>query len=490
MNYTKNCILPWSYMLIHAGGLMQTCPCASDVEIGDFLLDYMEKREENPDIFNNESLQMVRKGLLTGNLRKMCRNCAFKSSELITTDALKQKVIRLLEGHDKQYHYSSKDDLTKRYAYDSIGIGFSNRCNLRCLYCNQSTCADTNPFYKAEFPYEYARQTLEYVVSKGVRTIIPSVEGEITIYKHWYEIYSEFHKNHPDIKLAITTNLNREYNDDEIELLARHTILDVSCDSLDPQLYSQIRINGNLELLLKNLEKIKHKKKSLQIEDTVITIHIVVCNLTWESLEQVSEFAFSNGYGLNIGNYEERANARGYREKILKPLCQMPEEVQKKASEVLNRIKARAAELGLDESRFVCHGDIIGRLNKQMAKNWHRFIPVENVCYEQFYNQDPQGTESLHLDIVYDDNNIAYTGIRVTDESKIILNNLKGIRRITVREVIVYKKGKVSPKYNQSVEIGYRKVIDIENGRLEYLPAALSEEQESVLVTLEPMDMH
>ncbi len=487
MNYTKNCLLPWSYMLIHAGGLMQTCPCASDIEIGDFLLDYIEKRDENPDIFNRESLQMVRKGLLTGNLRKMCRDCAYNTAELITTDELKQKVIQLLQSVRKDYQYQEGDDLTKQYAYTTIGVGFSNRCNLRCLYCNQSVCADTNPFYKAEFPYEYARIALEYFVNRGVKGIIPSVEGEITIYPHWYELYSEFHRNHPEISLAITTNLNREYSDEEIELLARHNILDVSCDSLDPEVYSKIRVNGRLDLLLKNLTKIKAKKEELHIQNTVITIHIVVCNLSWESLEEVSEYAFENGFGLNIGNYEERANARGYREHLLCPISQMSGEVQEKVSKILNRIRKRAEELGLDERHFVCHGDIIERLNKQVDRNYHRFEPVENICYQQFYKENPKGSEVSFLDIVYDDNNIAYTGIHFREKTPVVLNGLANIKRVVVREVLVYKEGKHSPKFDQRTAPGYRRVVTIEDGTLEVIPQGFTEDIDSILVTIEPL---
>lgn len=487
MNYTKNCLLPWWYMLIHAGGLMQTCPCASDIEIGDFILDYIEKKEEEPDIFNSESLQSVRKGLLTGNLRKMCRNCAFNSMELITTEELRQKVVALLEERRSDYHYQEGEDLTKQYAYKTIGIGFTNRCNLRCLYCNQSTCADTNPYYKAEFPYEYAEAALEYLAGKGIDTIIPSVEGEITIYRHWYEIYSRFHAKHPDIIMAITTNLNREYSEEEIELLARHKRLDISCDSLDPEIYSRVRAGGRLDLLLKNLDRIKAKQEELKLRDHIITIHIVVCNLTWESLEEVSEWAFANGFGLNIGNYEERANAKGYQEHILCPVSRLPEETQKKVAAVLNRIKEKAEKLKLGKRKFVCHGNIIQRLNRQIAHQYNRFEPVENVCYQQFYRDYPNGLEDMHLDIVYDDNNTAYTGIRLRNREAVVLKGLDGIERAVVREVAVYKEGKASPKFDRKIAPGYRRVVPVDQDRIEIKIQNGGEDIDSVLLTVEPM---
>ena len=480
---TKNCILPWSYMLIHAGGLMQTCPCASDVEIGDFIIDFFECGEKE-NILNRQSLQMVREGILSCDLRPMCRNCAFADPKLITTDELKERLIKHLEEHNVNYKYVPGDDLRKVYAYDTVGLSLSNRCNLRCIYCNQSTCADSNPFYRAEYPIEYAKETLEFFINRGVRTIITSVEGEVTIYPHWYEVYSELLEKHPEVNLSLTTNLNREYSEQEIELLARHRRLDISCDSLDENIYRTLRVNGRLELLLKNVEKIK--KKILELKTGCeITIHVVVCNLSWKTIDKVSEYAFVNGFGLNIGNYEERPNALGFREGILKPVSALPYNIQVEVSEKLTNIKEKAEKEGLiEKGLFVCHGDIISRISKNVEKKYHRFAPgiLKNPVYEKYAEADPLGSEECHLDIIYDDYNLAYLGILFSKPQMFYLDGLSEIKRVIVRQVIVYKQGYCSPKYDQTVVPKYRRIIGIHDGVFQEKIEFADESVEKVLL--------
>jgi len=484
--HTRNCILPWKYMLIHAGGLMQTCPCASDVEIGDFIIDYFEDNTE-PDILNKKTLQMVREGLLSGNLRPMCRNCAFADPRMITIGELKRKLIDYLESAIDGYKYSAEDDLTKVSAYRTVGLSLSNKCNLRCLYCNQSTCADTNPFYKISYPEKYFRKTLDFFVKNGVKQIITSVEGEVTINPNWYRTFSEFLSDNPDIELTLTTNLNREYSDDEITLLARHAVLDISCDSLNPDIYSKLRVNGNLNLLLKNLEKIKNRIKELK-SDCKVTIHVVVCNLTWESLPEISEFAFDNGFGLNLGNYEERANSLGYREGILKPIMQMPLEIQKQVSEILSDIRHRADELGLiEQGKFVIHGDIISRINKNVNSVRHRFTYTDNPIYLKYLENNELGMDDNRISIVYDDYNFAYEGIWIGKPQKLEINGIEDSCRVIVRKIAKYRNGHRSPKYGQTVAPGYRFIEEMNKGSLIINVDFNIEEIEGVLVEIKPI---
>lgn len=495
MKYTKNCFLPWTYMLIHGGGLMQTCPCPSDIQIGDFIIDYLEKNNPNEDIFNGEPLRLIRHGLLSGNLREMCRQCAYNSEELISTEEFQNRLIELLEQNKPGYRYREGDDLTGIYAYQTIGIGFSNKCNLRCLYCNQSTCADTNPFYKAEFSDEQVEKTLDFLKKHPIKQMIPAVEGEITLYRNWYRVYTRILQEHPQVELLLTTNLNRTYTEEEIELLARHKKLDISCDSLHPEVYSSIRVNGRLELLLDNLMRIKKKKEELH-SDTVITIHIVVCNLTWEYLDEVSEFAFSHGFGLNIGNYEERANARGYREHILQPISQMSEEVKRQVAEKLERIHHRAEELGLTRNGgFICHGDILGRITKQLERNYNRVSFTDNPIYQAFLRKYPLGRENMHIDIVYDKDNFAYTGILLRKgHPRLLLDGVEHVERI-VRRVVRLRPGIRALSTISSSDLaqpGFRSILPIADGIIEIddRNEKFGDETDTILLEMEPLETH
>ncbi len=53
-NLTKNCDLPWTFLQVHGGGMMQCCAVANDMDMGDFILDHCQKtkRGEPSDVFS------------------------------------------------------------------------------------------------------------------------------------------------------------------------------------------------------------------------------------------------------------------------------------------------------------------------------------------------------------------------------------------------------------------------------------------------------
>ncbi len=185
MKLTKFCIQPWAFFQVHAGGMLQCCAVANDADMGDFIIDHCRKaaRGETPDVFNSPAFVRLREGLLTGNLRPMCRRCFFRPDELITTDQLAEKV----KKHLRKYLPDGSDvdslDLAKVSAPSELCISFTNRCNSRCVYCVQSVLGDTNPYFKMDFPEEYAESTLDFFASYKIDQIRSCVEGEPTLYR-------------------------------------------------------------------------------------------------------------------------------------------------------------------------------------------------------------------------------------------------------------------------------------------------------------------
>lgn len=37
MKLTKNCLLPWTFMQVHTGGMMQPCAVGPDTDLGNFI---------------------------------------------------------------------------------------------------------------------------------------------------------------------------------------------------------------------------------------------------------------------------------------------------------------------------------------------------------------------------------------------------------------------------------------------------------------------
>lgn len=466
MKLTKYCLLPWCFMQVHAGGMMQCCAVAPDTDIGDFILDYCEKVDKDPecDPFNNEGLQAIREGILTGNLRPMCRDCFFVANKLITTEKLREELIDLLSKKHPDMDFDTVD-LRKVHNYEWMAISFTNRCNLSCVYCVQSVHKDTNPYFKMEFPYEYAEKTLDYFASMGLRNFSTCVEGEATLYKDWYKLFSWFHEKYPDIKLRMTTNLSRKYNDQELELLAKYRLLDISIDTLDPELFSQLRRNGNLKLILNNIDLILAKVEELGVPRPNMTIHTVLSDKTWSSLEELADYAFSKGIGLEIGDYEERGNTIAYQQGLIKPISTLPMEEQEKAYEALVRVKEKGEKLGI---KVGAQGTIFTKVRANVLKNYNMFAPYDdNPIFKAFYEKYPNGTEKQYLSIVYDVDNISHEGIIIGRDEVLRLEGLQDVRSVVVREIQVYKKGTVSTRYDQNVMLRYRRREFVKDGVLE-----------------------
>ena len=485
MKLTKTCMYPWSFMQIHAGGMMQPCAVGPDTDFGDFLIDYFDLHKDGKngreDFLQSKGLQMLREGILTGNLRPMCQNCFFVSNDLITIEEFEKRLkayFRKKLGNEVDFNNM---DFLKLYAYDWMAVSFTNRCNLRCIYCVQSIHAETNPYFRAEIPYEYADEILEMMAEKGISKISTCVEGEATLYKHWRDAFSKFHANHPDIKMYMTTNFNREYSDEDMDLLSEYYVLDISMDSLKPELYSYLRRNGDLDLILKNLDKLDAKVKEKNGNVPNVMIHIVVSTLTWSEIEDIADYAFDRGYGILLGNYEIRANTVAFRDGLLEPVEKLSQKDQEKMRDMVARVVEKAKRLGRS---YIIQGDIFTKVNKSVERNYNRFsITDNNPIYEKFLETYPKGTKEKFFDVVYDRDNVSYAGIRIKSGESIILEGFDKEMVIVYREVNIYKYGKKSKKSNHNIEPRFRKKMII-SGIFEYSASKENEDVDSVLLDI------
>ncbi|MDL2216665.1 radical SAM protein, partial [Desulfovibrio sp. OttesenSCG-928-M14] len=284
-------------------------------------------------------------------------------------------------------------DLARTYAYEDMAISFTNRCNLRCVYCIQSTQAAHNPYFTLDFPAQYAAKTLDFFVSTGIRRVRTCVEGEATLYSRWYEVFSSFKDAHPDIALYMTTNLARRYTDSEIDLLARYQALDVSCDTLDPVLFAKLRRGGKLALLLDNINMVQARAKELGITGPLISLHAVVSDLTWPGIEKLVDYAFAHNMLPVLGNYEERANSLAFQKQICKPLTTMPREEQAAAHKLFRRVHDELMRRG---HKHIIGEYLQGGLFHDIAQNvkqkYNLFDPYDdNPLHNAFLCDPSQG---------------------------------------------------------------------------------------------------
>lgn len=475
---TRMCFFPWFYRLIHAGGMICPCCAKGDTDYGDWILDEIEAGKRGKvkgDVLNNEAIVSLKRGLLTGELHPMCQKCAFASQQMIDTDDFKAMLEKQFDTWGVSF--GEEMDYAKIDAVRQVGIGITNRCNLRCIYCNQSVLAEVNPYFKLDFPEEEILNTLEMFVERGVTCLETGAFGEATIHPKWGELFWDFHRRHPEVSLALTTNLCREYSQEEIELLAEHSTLRVSMDTLNPELFAKIRVNGKLDLLLRNLDRIEQVIIQKGYDPSRIKIDSVICNLTWREIPEVSRFVFKHGYAYHITNYEKRENSVAIRDGILKQVSELSEEERMEARSIILDVKKQAQEKGLEVK---IQEGLLG--DEDTACDYNCFkLYDDNPIYKAFYEKYPHGAKDIHFDVEFDHLGRQHAGIKIKKGQTLQLNWDSPYNTFIIREVHIYKDGTSSPKYEQKVFLDYRKKVNW-NNMLEYCPQNKDENIEYILL--------
>lgn len=95
----------------------------------------------------------------------MCRKCALVPQEMIPIGEFKCMLEEKFEEWGVLYEKGT--DYAEVNAVCEIGLGVTNRCNLRCIYCNQSVLADKNPYFKVDFPKDEIASCLEGFIVRG-----------------------------------------------------------------------------------------------------------------------------------------------------------------------------------------------------------------------------------------------------------------------------------------------------------------------------------
>jgi MoaA/NifB/PqqE/SkfB family radical SAM enzyme len=134
-------------------------------------------------------------------------------------------------------------------------LDLTTRCNLRCVYC-----AVSQPWYSGE---DMAREVLKKVVPaiagiaayNSMTTMSVNGHGETTIVEGWTEVVTPLVD--AGLPVAITTNLAKEYSDDELHVLGRMGTIAVSIDSCDRELLRRMRRRVDVRQIVTNINRIR-----------------------------------------------------------------------------------------------------------------------------------------------------------------------------------------------------------------------------------------
>ncbi len=180
-------------------------------------------------------------------------------------------------------------------------IELTTSCNLRCEYCNVSM-----PDWKAQnLSTAKYNEIILSLLRRKVKIVHLHGHGETTIIPNWHLLADQL--NGLGIMVSLCSNLMKAYSTDEYLTLSRLSNLTISIDTIDPELFKQLRRGGNLDTLFDNLRRIRqlshdHKHK------LNVSWSIVVCNLTINGLLDLVDKAIDlqiNGLTFcNLGYFD------------------------------------------------------------------------------------------------------------------------------------------------------------------------------------------
>lgn len=335
---TKNCLHPWKTINVFGDGTI--LPCCGNVSgaYGNAIKD------DVGNFFRNEDYVKLRQSLLTGQVYPECQDCRIIAEKDITTEELRADIAKLLTDNGRGLEEINY--LTDCSIQDFI-VSISNKCNLRCVYCPQSAPKSHDAihwyssieFYKAEISKEDFFKLLDLLVRQGLKRLNFVGLGEFTIYKDWQGLVTEVFQKYPDLHVSMVSNFSIPFSASDIQTLLNFDMVSISCDTLDKDTFEKIRVGGNLDTLLGNLDALIQARG--QAASPLLVFNVTESDLVINTLDVLARYAAKNTMGINFSNLYESEGTVMSETKCLKKINQLPDGALPAVWEMLNGIPRR-----------------------------------------------------------------------------------------------------------------------------------------------------
>ncbi|MDY0314797.1 MAG: radical SAM protein [Bacteroidales bacterium] len=267
------CYAPHTSMFFSRSGLVSPCYASYNDNSSHI------SKNSIKDIWFSGSINEIRKQHSTCDLSISCGFC----ENLLNSASYKTALI------NKYEHYAfSKSKYPKIMEFE-----LSNKCNLACIMCDANLSSSIekkekneiteNKFYKEKF-FEELKEFIPHL------QLAEFTGGDPFMIEEYYRIWDMIVELNPKCKILITTNANT-MNPRIEELMNKHKNLNfnISIDSLEKENYEKIRVNGNFDYAIKNIQKfINYCKKNKT------HLNILVCPLSKNAHELGDFVNFAN----------------------------------------------------------------------------------------------------------------------------------------------------------------------------------------------------
>lgn len=125
----------------------------------------------------------------------------------------------------------------------------------------------------------------EYCVEAGINLVCTSANGETTMFPKWHEDLAAF-LDTPQFTLQINSNFAREFSDEDLLALNKHTKIQISIDSSSPSLMKEQR-TADMRTILSNVVRLKH----MMLKTGKKTILDINCTVTRKNITHIADLA-------------------------------------------------------------------------------------------------------------------------------------------------------------------------------------------------------
>lgn len=275
----KICYAPHTSMFFSRSGYVAPCYASYNQKSSHITKSSIK------EIWFSGTINDIRKQHANCNLSENCSFC----ENLLLSHAYKSALI------NKYEHYAfSKSKYPKIMEFE-----LSNKCNLACIMCDENLSSSIENKQKQSIS---GNQFYDDKFFKELKEFIPHLQlaeftgGDPFMIEEYYKIWDMIIELNPKCTILITTNANT-MNPRIEKLLNSHKRLNfnISIDSLQKENYEEIRVNGNFEYAIKNIQKfINYTKKHRT------TLNLLVCPLTKNILELHEIVNFANKNKISV----------------------------------------------------------------------------------------------------------------------------------------------------------------------------------------------
>lgn len=275
------CIVPFTNLIFNPNGDVGVCrQKGTEHVVGNIKTDSVE------EIWNSEYLRQWRSEFLSGDV-KIC-------AKEVHNDACH------LSGDN--YSLFPHIDLSAEQgeSFLKLTANFNGQCNLKCTMCD--IWMMENGLYDQLGFWDKAQKDFFPYIKE-----IEMLSGEPFIQKDTYRLIEDVSRLNGDVLWSFTTNAHWRLNKKIKSSLDKIYVKNIICsiDSIDKGLYSEIRKEGNLDIVLSNIHELKKYEKE-RIEKGLsplgLTLHFLVMRNNWHELVKLVDFVDRMGMRLIVNN--------------------------------------------------------------------------------------------------------------------------------------------------------------------------------------------